>query len=50
MCPPGFWDTRSYDVYAMFKCDWTVVGGFNVEKHSREDRDILDRLVENSVH
>ena len=33
----------------MYKSDWIVVGGFNVEKYTKwggEDWDVLDRLVE----
>ena len=45
---PGFWETLTYGIFALYKSDWTVVGGFNVEKYTKwggEDWDILDRLV-----
>ena len=44
----GFWENNTYGVYALYKSDWTVVGGFNINMYTKwggEDWDILDRLA-----
>ena len=46
----GFWEYNTYGIFALYKSDWTVVGGFDVVKYTTkwggEDWELLDRLVE----
>ena len=45
----GFWEIYTYGIFALYKSDWTVVGGFDVVKYTTkwggEDWDVCDRLV-----
>eukprot|EP00731_Ephydatia_muelleri_P026583 Em0018g683a len=47
----GFWEVLTYGVLALFKSDWSTVGGFNVrrfaDKWGGEDWDVIDRVVSN---
>ena len=45
----GFWEVLTYGVLALFKSDWSTVGGFNerrfADKWGGEDWDVIDRSV-----
>ena len=45
--PPGSWETLGFGLFAMYKSDWTTVGGWDVKKYTTawggEDWDIVDK-------
>eukprot|EP00731_Ephydatia_muelleri_P026579 Em0018g679a len=49
----GFWEYNTYGIFALYKSDWTVVGGFDVVKYTTkwggEDWELLDRTVAKGI-
>eukprot|EP00731_Ephydatia_muelleri_P026574 Em0018g674a len=49
----GFWEIYTYGIFALYKSDWTVVGGFDVVKYTTkwggEDWDVCDRTIAQGI-
>ena len=47
--PSGFWDTEGYGLYGIYKKDWEIIGGMDVENYhgswGGEDWDLCDRTL-----
>ena len=47
LSPPGEWETIGFGLFAMYKSDWTAIGGWDVKGYTTawggEDWDIVDR-------